>query len=182
MLVPGLISLINHSCLVWAWKHDYVRHVISVIADRMCTVRPTKYSEILELDRKVRDYKISPWTAQNTEYGPWNEHPAYLMMSLFTEICKQVSFRIIFWQQTAYHAILLSSPFHSQELLCKGYAGEPAEPRTQPLCSFVPCSVCMLHYNLEDAASREFAALAATSSTPMAPVGARARCCGTFLR
>lgn len=57
-----IASAYHHAHLlnpVWAWKHDFGRNIIAAVADRMCTVRPTKYSEILELDRKVREFKIT---------------------------------------------------------------------------------------------------------------------------
>lgn len=41
---------------VWQWKYDFVNKIGSIVSREMCAVRPIKYSEILELDRKVRDY------------------------------------------------------------------------------------------------------------------------------
>lgn len=49
-------SLLISKLLVYHWKHDFAKQVTSSVASKLCTVSPMKYSEILELDRKVREH------------------------------------------------------------------------------------------------------------------------------
>lgn len=46
--------------LDFLWKTGYAKQVITVLATKLCIVRPMKYSEVLELDRIVRDYPELP--------------------------------------------------------------------------------------------------------------------------
>lgn len=39
---------------VWRWRHEYTTTISCIISDKLCSIRPMKYSEVLELDRKVR--------------------------------------------------------------------------------------------------------------------------------
>lgn len=41
---------------VWRWKTEYATKVAQIVVRKMCTARPMKYSDILELDRKVREH------------------------------------------------------------------------------------------------------------------------------
>ena len=40
---------------VWKWKIEYATKAVAVVASKMSAARPMKYSEVLELDRQVRD-------------------------------------------------------------------------------------------------------------------------------
>ncbi|KAH8113174.1 hypothetical protein DFH11DRAFT_1511062 [Phellopilus nigrolimitatus] len=40
----------------WRWKHLFLRDVLSKIAQKLCSAKPLKYSEILELDQSLREF------------------------------------------------------------------------------------------------------------------------------
>ena len=49
----------------WHWKHCFVRDVMTSVSGRFNSARPLKYSEILDLDQRVREFgsqwKIKQW-------------------------------------------------------------------------------------------------------------------------
>ncbi|KLO09678.1 hypothetical protein SCHPADRAFT_833710 [Schizopora paradoxa] len=46
---------------IWRWKHRYAKEILTVVTARLCAAQPLKYSEILDLDRKVREFDFHPW-------------------------------------------------------------------------------------------------------------------------
>ncbi|KAL5512403.1 hypothetical protein ACEPAG_3395 [Sanghuangporus baumii] len=48
----------------WHWKYGFLKELLAPIAEQLCQTKPSKYSEILEFDRKVREYP-SHHTLQN---------------------------------------------------------------------------------------------------------------------
>ncbi|KAH8113139.1 hypothetical protein DFH11DRAFT_1878702 [Phellopilus nigrolimitatus] len=44
----------------YRWKYSFAKEIIAPISEQLCLVRPVKYSEIMELDRKLRDFKNHP--------------------------------------------------------------------------------------------------------------------------
>lgn len=42
--------------LVWHWRYRFAKEVVHHLADIGCRTGPVKYSEVLELDRKIRDF------------------------------------------------------------------------------------------------------------------------------
>lgn len=41
---------------VWRWKIDFATKIANVVALKMCTARPAKYADIMELDQKIRSH------------------------------------------------------------------------------------------------------------------------------
>lgn len=67
--VVRLISCYSLSCLddaicsflVFSWRYHFARNVLSYIVEKLCSAHPVKYSEILELDKRVSDFPIHPY-------------------------------------------------------------------------------------------------------------------------
>ena len=55
------LFMANFVCnLVQRWKNRFTKEVIGPIAQQMCLARVIKYSEILEFDRKLREFETHP--------------------------------------------------------------------------------------------------------------------------
>lgn len=52
------------------WKHRFTKEVLAPIAQQLCLVRAIKYSELLELDRKLRDFETHPSLLKSAKPGP----------------------------------------------------------------------------------------------------------------
>ena len=59
--ILGLNKLLILLDVVWRWKHQYAKEILAVVTARLCAAQPLKYSEILDLDRKVREFDFHPW-------------------------------------------------------------------------------------------------------------------------
>lgn len=58
---------------VRTWKYRFAKEVLGPTSEYMGKVRPVKYSEILELDRKIRefpDYYYPSNTENESEFNP----------------------------------------------------------------------------------------------------------------
>lgn len=44
--------------LVWQWRYRFARDVLPELVDKLCAAKPPKYSEIMDMDRKVRDFAV----------------------------------------------------------------------------------------------------------------------------
>ncbi|KAH8113147.1 hypothetical protein DFH11DRAFT_1510936 [Phellopilus nigrolimitatus] len=44
----------------WRWKHRFAKEITAPIAEQLCLTRRIKYTEIIELDRKIRDFETHP--------------------------------------------------------------------------------------------------------------------------
>ncbi|THH11525.1 hypothetical protein EW145_g571 [Phellinidium pouzarii] len=80
-----------------AWQYRFIKEIIAPISEYFCLTRQSKYSEILEFDRKIRDFEEHPLLREElNEHGkpvgrrrysssmaPEVEHPANPMRSSF---------------------------------------------------------------------------------------------------
>lgn len=48
------------SILVNNWSYRFARDILAPISRTLCSVHPVKYKDILELDRKIRDFETHP--------------------------------------------------------------------------------------------------------------------------
>lgn len=48
----------------WRWKDTFVKEVTGPVAEFMALTKPVKYSEVIELDRKIREYNMKPVPAE----------------------------------------------------------------------------------------------------------------------
>lgn len=64
-------SLRPDLCLekVQEWRYRFARDVLSQMADKLTSARPIKYSEILELDRKIQSFEAHPFATQGLPKG-----------------------------------------------------------------------------------------------------------------
>lgn len=54
-------SLIKAPCLAYFWRLRFCKEVVGPIAETLSEMRPIKYSEILEFDRKIREFDSPPF-------------------------------------------------------------------------------------------------------------------------
>ncbi|KAL5480159.1 hypothetical protein ACEPAI_1429 [Sanghuangporus weigelae] len=61
-LDSGATVDVNGNCVesVWQWKYRFTRHVLGSLAGKICSARPLKYSEVLSLDKLVREFRVHP--------------------------------------------------------------------------------------------------------------------------
>ncbi|OCB89593.1 hypothetical protein A7U60_g3191 [Sanghuangporus baumii] len=52
------------------WRHRFVRDVVGPISEHLCLTRPIKYSEILDFDRRIREFGDPPIPPNLTDSGP----------------------------------------------------------------------------------------------------------------
>ena len=77
------------SLAVWSWKHRFINEVLSDIADKLGSARAMKYSEILELDQRVREFGSPRFYERSTSDVEIEGATLYLqrtMMCLLREI------------------------------------------------------------------------------------------------
>ncbi|EJD00071.1 uncharacterized protein FOMMEDRAFT_148416 [Fomitiporia mediterranea MF3/22] len=46
---------------VWQWRYRFTRDVLGVLSQKLCSSRPPKYTDIMEMDKLVRDFEIHPY-------------------------------------------------------------------------------------------------------------------------
>lgn len=51
---------VHSTSLVWAIKNKFAKEVLSKVAVKLCAARSPKYSEVLEIDRLVREFDMHP--------------------------------------------------------------------------------------------------------------------------
>ncbi|KAI5118223.1 hypothetical protein M0805_000719 [Coniferiporia weirii] len=77
---------------VWRWRYRFARDVLTLVVDKLCSARPAKYSEILELDRKVRDFDTHPYVGRNRPMrGPGIDADFYRLHPLVTVWYKEMT-------------------------------------------------------------------------------------------
>ena len=54
------IQTFSKDFLAWDFKHRFSRDVISKVTEKLCSAAPVKYSDILELDRRIREFEDAP--------------------------------------------------------------------------------------------------------------------------
>ncbi|KAL5480285.1 hypothetical protein ACEPAI_1555 [Sanghuangporus weigelae] len=55
---------------VTRWRHRFVKEVVGPISEHLCLTRPIKYSEILDFDRRIREFEDPPILPNLTDSGP----------------------------------------------------------------------------------------------------------------
>ncbi|KAL5512411.1 hypothetical protein ACEPAG_3403 [Sanghuangporus baumii] len=55
---------------VTRWRHRFVKDVVGPISEHLCLTRPIKYSEILDFDRRIREFVDPPIPPNLTDSGP----------------------------------------------------------------------------------------------------------------
>lgn len=48
----------------WRWKQLFAKEIIGPVAEFMALAKPVKYSEVIELDRKIREFNTRPVPAE----------------------------------------------------------------------------------------------------------------------
>ena len=76
---------------VRAWKHRYTKEILAPTAEYMGKVRPVKYSDILEYDRKIREFPEYP-EMKFDDNVPMSYNPRKLMWRRYKEIRKYSCF------------------------------------------------------------------------------------------
>ncbi|KLO09688.1 hypothetical protein SCHPADRAFT_833692 [Schizopora paradoxa] len=77
------VDLDNGSVIpsLWAVKNQFAKKVLSNIAVRLCAARPPKYSEILEMDRQVREFDMQPINNPKELSHKIDEHAVFVRHS-----------------------------------------------------------------------------------------------------
>ncbi|KAI5123022.1 hypothetical protein M0805_007643 [Coniferiporia weirii] len=71
---------------LYSWKYRFTKEITGPVSEHLCLARPTKYSEILEFDRKIRDFEDHPFVKKPTsEYLKFIGTQQYTW-SMFKEI------------------------------------------------------------------------------------------------
>lgn len=65
------------------WKLDFTKDVIGPLSEECGSARPLKYSEVLEYDRKIRDFKFL-----HDEKLDANSNSMQYMWPFYKDICK----------------------------------------------------------------------------------------------
>ena len=60
-LLKKSIYLMFSLAIVWQWRYRFSRDVLPHVLEKLCSAHSIKYSEILELDRRVRDFPTHPY-------------------------------------------------------------------------------------------------------------------------
>lgn len=109
--------------LVYHWKHDFAKQVTSSVASKLCTVSPMKYSEIMELDRKVREHPgFSSEYLNNLDAGGSPEIFQVLAVTLYREI--SAFYRSQMLCKDDIGALVYRFDIHSPQLLRQGTSRE----------------------------------------------------------
>ena len=67
------------------WQYRFARDVLPKLTDKICSARPIKYSEILELDRLIRDFELHPCSKRlfNAATFPRDVRRLYMLKASF---------------------------------------------------------------------------------------------------
>ncbi|KAL5513473.1 hypothetical protein ACEPAH_3872 [Sanghuangporus vaninii] len=49
---------------VWQWRYRFTTDVVAFLVEKICAARPPKYSDIMEMDKRVRDFELHPFVHQ----------------------------------------------------------------------------------------------------------------------
>lgn len=55
--------------LVQEWRYRFARDVLTHLSEVMISAHPIKYSEILDIDKKIRDFEAHPCVTQLVPKG-----------------------------------------------------------------------------------------------------------------
>lgn len=69
-IVPSSVSHGFLFCTVRRWCYRFVRDIMSDICERVCSARPLRYRDVLELDRKIRGFPLHPLALRLQKKGP----------------------------------------------------------------------------------------------------------------
>ena len=62
-------NIIINEFLVWQWRYRFARDVLPRLTESLCSAKPIKYSEVMKLDRLVRDFDQHPFVAHNAGHN-----------------------------------------------------------------------------------------------------------------
>ena len=98
------------------WRHRFVKEIAGPISEHLCLTRPIKYSEILDFDRRIREFDDPPLAPSLSDPGTIGEFRPRLW-ALQKELSK--SFPFIFLTLTELRFLkrfLLFTEISSREL------------------------------------------------------------------
>ncbi|THH09507.1 hypothetical protein EW145_g1977 [Phellinidium pouzarii] len=90
----------------WRWKHQFTKEILAMVAEHLCLAQPIKYSKILELDSKVRNFETHPtmfWSSLDSD-DDMNTGLRRYMWGLFKEIA------LLFLHRNFFARAMLESP------------------------------------------------------------------------
>ncbi|OCB91794.1 hypothetical protein A7U60_g938 [Sanghuangporus baumii] len=90
----------------WHWKYGFVKELLAPIAEQLCQTKPSKYSEILDLDRKVREYPTHH-TLQN-RVGDFDEDVATDLRRYNSSVLREIA--LLFAHRSFFARALLENP------------------------------------------------------------------------
>lgn len=77
--------------VVWQWKRRWGRDVLSRVTKVLCSAHPLKYSDILDLDKRIREFEILPEPAGNAAVDIVSAGPAVFLQKHVTTVFKSTS-------------------------------------------------------------------------------------------
>ncbi|KAI5123018.1 hypothetical protein M0805_007639 [Coniferiporia weirii] len=99
----------------WYWKHRFAKEVVAPIAECLSRVGTLKYAEILELDRKVRDFE-APQSMLWSSFKPTDDLSVSLLRYMWG-LSKEIA--LLFLHRNFFARALLENPIQP---LCSPFA------------------------------------------------------------
>jgi len=56
----------SFAMLAWSFKHHFVKEVISSLSEKLSSAKSMKYSEVLEMDKRIRDFNAKCTSVDST--------------------------------------------------------------------------------------------------------------------
>ena len=71
--------------------YKFVKEIVAPIADKLCSTKPLKYSEIIEWDRRIREFSPIYDYEQEHDLYPFVTNAVTFLFTLYKEIstCQQ---------------------------------------------------------------------------------------------
>ncbi|KAL5480278.1 hypothetical protein ACEPAI_1548 [Sanghuangporus weigelae] len=88
------------------WKYGFVKELLAPIAEQLCQAKPSNYSEILDLDRKVREYPTHH-TLQS-RVGDFDEDVATDLRRYNSSVLREIA--LLFAHRSFFARALLENP------------------------------------------------------------------------
>ncbi|KAH8110132.1 fungal-specific transcription factor domain-containing protein [Phellopilus nigrolimitatus] len=90
------------------WAYRFGRDVLPHLTEKLCAARPLRYSEIIELDRRVSDFDVHPHTRPTGTPGPDVTPEFHSLYPLITVWYKEMS--LLFIHRNFFARAMLESP------------------------------------------------------------------------
>ena len=121
-------------------KYRFAKEVLSGISVRLCSARPPKYSEILEMDHQVREFDMQPTKRCSGPVKELDEYAVYVRHCALSMFRDRGTFiiRSLVVLVVLYSRVRISAVAYSQNLLCASTHGLPGESIPKPVLSFLP--------------------------------------------